>query len=85
MTTLDVAAVRAAFAETVNRVSYGHERVAIRRHGKVMAGIVSAADLALLEAINAHDAKEVRAALGRAKARGEKPLPWAQAKKELGL
>lgn len=85
MTTMDVAAVRAAFAETVNRVSYGQERVAIRRRGKVMAGIVSTEDLALLEAINAHDAKEVRAAIARAKAKGEKPLPWAEVKKELGL
>jgi PHD/YefM family antitoxin component YafN of YafNO toxin-antitoxin module len=85
MTVLDVSTVRETFAETVNRVSYGSERVAIRRHGKIMAGIVSAEDLALLEAINAQDVKEARAALAKAKAKGEKPLAWTEAKKQLGL
>jgi len=85
MTILEVTAARAAFAETVNRVSYGHERVAIRRHGKVLAAIVSAADLAILEAINARDLKDAKTALARARAKGEKPVAWKEAKKRLGL
>lgn len=85
MTILEISEVRGSFAETFNQVSYGNERVAIRRRGKVLAGIVSAEDLAILEAINAADLKEAREAIARAKAKGEKPVAWAEAKKVLGI
>lgn len=85
MTTLDVTNARKGFAEAVNRVSYGKERIAIRRHGKILAGLVSAEELALLEEINARDLKEAKAAIAAAKKKGEKAVKWSEAKKRLGL
>lgn len=40
---------RKDLAELVNRVAYGGERIPLSRHGKVVAAIVSAEDLQLLE------------------------------------
>jgi prevent-host-death family protein len=85
MTILDVTTARESFAETVNRVSYGKERVAIRRRGKILAAIVSAEDLAVLEAINARDLADAKAAIASAKASGQKPVSWEDARKQLGL
>ena len=44
-----VTRARAEFADLVNRVVYGSERVVLTRHGKPIAAIVSAADLGRLE------------------------------------
>jgi prevent-host-death family protein len=86
MTVLDVTQVRDSLAETINRVSYGRERIAIRRHGRVMAAVVSADDLELLEKLSMlKDVDDVKQALGEAAANGEQPIPWEQAKKRLGL
>lgn len=40
---------RAQLAELVNRVAYGGERIPLSRHGRIVAALVSAADLAQLE------------------------------------
>jgi PHD/YefM family antitoxin component YafN of YafNO toxin-antitoxin module len=80
---MEVTAARNAFADALNRVSYGHERIAIRRHGKILAAMVSPDDLALLEAINAQDLKDAKAAIRAAKAKGHKALAWTTAKKKL--
>ncbi|WP_285493802.1 type II toxin-antitoxin system Phd/YefM family antitoxin [Actinomadura sp. NBRC 104425] len=42
---------RAEFADLVNRVAYSGERIALTRRGKVMAALVSAEDLELLESL----------------------------------
>jgi prevent-host-death family protein len=44
-----VTQARAEFADLVNRVVYGGERIVVTRHGKPIAALVSAADLDLLE------------------------------------
>ncbi len=78
--------VRQDFAETVNRVAYGGERVVLHRRGRNLAALIPLEDLALLEELeDRQDAEEARKALASAKAKGEKPIPWAQAKKKLGL
>ena len=41
---------RAQLAELANRVAYGGERVVLTRHGKPFVALISAADLALLDA-----------------------------------
>jgi prevent-host-death family protein len=46
-----VTEARKDLAELVNRVAYGGERIPLSRHGKVVAAIVSAEDLDLLERI----------------------------------
>ncbi|MGW7352497.1 type II toxin-antitoxin system Phd/YefM family antitoxin [Streptomyces sp. Z26] len=49
---IPVTQARAALAELINRVVYGGERVVVTRHGKPLVGLVSAADLARLEALS---------------------------------
>ncbi|WP_231332861.1 type II toxin-antitoxin system Phd/YefM family antitoxin [Actinomadura graeca] len=48
-----VTEARKEFADLVNRVAYTGERVALTRRGKIMAALVSAEDLELLESLRA--------------------------------
>jgi prevent-host-death family protein len=48
---MTVTQARAEFADLVNRVAYTGERVVLTRRGKVMAALVSAEDLELLESL----------------------------------
>ena len=78
--------VRQDFAETVNRVAYGGERNALHRRGRDLAALIPLEDLALLEELgDRQDVKAARKALADARAKGEKPIPWAQAKRKLGF
>jgi prevent-host-death family protein len=54
---IPVTQARADFAELVNRVSYGGERIVMTRHGKPLAAIVPPADLERLEQLD-HDTEE---------------------------
>jgi prevent-host-death family protein len=47
---IPVTQARAEFADLVNRVVYGGERVVVTRHGKPIVALVPAADLAKLDA-----------------------------------
>ena len=77
---------RQDFAETVNRVAYGGERIVLHRRGRNLAALIPLQDLALLEELeDRQDAAAARKALANAKAKGEKPIPWTEAKKRLGL
>lgn len=53
---IPVTQARAAFAELVNRVGYGGERVVMTRHGKPLVALVSAADLRRLEELDGREA-----------------------------
>lgn len=76
---------RQDFAETVNRVAYGGERIVLHRRGRNLAALIPLEDLALLEELeDRQDVEAARKALADAKAKGERPIPWAQAKKKLG-
>jgi prevent-host-death family protein len=46
---IPVTQARDELADLVNRVAYGHERITLTRHGKVVAGLVPPGDLAWLE------------------------------------
>jgi prevent-host-death family protein len=48
MDEIPVTQARAELSDLVNRVTYGGERIVLTRHGKAVAAIVSAADLARL-------------------------------------
>ena len=81
MTKLAATALRRAFADTVNRVAYQGERIALERHGKTVAALVSADDLELLEALeNRMDLAAARKAL---KEPGRRR--WEKIKADLGL
>lgn len=50
---IPVTQARAEFADLVNRVGYGGERIVVTRHGKPLAAIVSAADFEQLQQLDA--------------------------------
>ncbi|MCJ7504684.1 MAG: type II toxin-antitoxin system Phd/YefM family antitoxin [Acidobacteriia bacterium] len=51
-----------------------------------MAALIPMEDLALLEELEDRlDVEQADAILARAKAKGEKPIPWEKAKKKLRL
>jgi prevent-host-death family protein len=49
---------RAEFADLVNRVVYGGERIVVTRHGKPIAALVPAADLERLDQLEALERAE---------------------------
>lgn len=81
MTKLAATAVRDAFSETINRVAYQGERIALERHGKTVAGLVSADDLEFLQALE--DRTDLTAARKALKEPGRRN--WTKVKAELGL
>jgi prevent-host-death family protein len=81
MTTVAASELRNNTSDTLNRVAYKGERLAVERHGKPVAALVSMEDLALLEALeNRIDLAAARKAL---KEPGRKN--WNKVKAELGL
>jgi antitoxin Phd len=74
-------ALRHQLADTLNRVAYQGERIALERHGKIVAALVSKDDLELLEALEDRmDLAEARRAL---KEPGQRR--WDEVKPTLGL
>lgn len=81
---LDISLARDSMSETINRVSFGKERIVIRRHGKELAALVPMEDLKFLEELEDRmDLEEARAALAETEEQGT--IPWEKVKKELGL
>ena len=81
---IDTSVARDGLSDTLNRVSYGKERIVIKRHGKKLAALVPMEDLMFLEEVEDRlDLEEVRAALAQAEAEGT--VPWEKVKKDLGL
>ena len=46
---IDSSRARDDFSDVINRVSYGQERLVVRRHGRDLAAVISLEDLAFLE------------------------------------
>ena len=75
-----------SFRETLNRVASKRERVIVCSQGKDVAAIVPMDDLAALEKLeDRQDLEQATKALADAKKKGERPIPWAKAKRKLGL
>lgn len=84
MTRLTVSDVRDDFADVVNRVAYGGERIVIHRRGKDLVALVPVEDVAMIEALEDRvDIVQARKALAEARAKGT--VHWADLKAELGL
>jgi PHD/YefM family antitoxin component YafN of YafNO toxin-antitoxin module len=81
VTRLAASAVRDTFSETINRVAYKGERIALERHGKTIAGLVSAEDLELLQMLE--DQMDLDATRKALKERGRRD--WLKVKADLGL
>ena len=81
MKKLTITQARDALGDTVNRVSYGHERILIERRGRNMAALVPVEDLELLEQLERQlDLDAAREAL-----REPGSIAWEDVKAELGL
>ena len=73
---------RLQFAEVVNKVAFGHERIVLHRHGKDVAAVVPVEDLRFLEALEERmDIERARAALKENTPR----VSWKKLKEGLGL
>ncbi len=82
MTHMSVTKARSEFAEIVNRVAYGHERIVITRRGKNVAAVVPAEDMNLLEELE--DRMDIEAA-EKALAESDELIPYEKVRRELGL
>ena len=81
---MDTSVAREGLSDTLNRVSYGKERIVIKRHGKELAALIPMEDLIFLEELEDRmDLEEARAALAEAEKEGT--IPWEKVKKDLGL
>ena len=86
MTRITASEAKESLARSLSRVALKRERIIVRRNGKNVAAIVPMEDLAALEELeDRRDLRAAKKALADAKKKGEKPIPWAKAKKELGL
>jgi prevent-host-death family protein len=72
---LPASKAREGFADAINRVAFGKERVVLRRRGKEVAAMVPIDDLRLLEKLEDRiDLDDARTALAETKKKGAKPL-----------
>lgn len=84
MIKLEATAARASFADLINKVHYGTDRVIIGRRGKEMVALIPVEDLRLLEMIEDQiDLEAARKALANPKNKVRVPLE--NVKKRLGL
>lgn len=82
---LSISAARDHLAEVVSRAAYGGRITYVTRHGQRMAAIVPAEVAEAIErAEDAEDVAAAREALARIDA-GDKPVPLAELRAELGL
>ena len=72
-------------ARAAERVHQDGKRLPIRRNGRVIAALVPADDLKVLEEMDRLDVKTGRRVMAQAKARGEKPIPWNVVRKRLKI
>ena len=80
---IGVSEARETFAELVNRVAYGRERVLVARRGRPIAAIVPIDDVEFIERIE--DELDRQAALeALADPEHAETIPWEQVKAKLG-
>ncbi|MDJ0355724.1 type II toxin-antitoxin system Phd/YefM family antitoxin [Paenarthrobacter sp. PH39-S1] len=87
MSEMSVTDVRSRLSEAVDTARVKHEPVYLLRHGRRVAALIDAEDLAnLIEAAEDLDdlraANEARTEMAES---GQGPIPWEEVKAELGL
>ena len=86
MAHLPVTKAREELSDMINRVVYRGERVVLERRGKDVAALVPIEDLKRIEELEDRlDAAALKKARSEARRRGQRPIPWSRAKKNLGL
>jgi len=75
---------RQQFAEMINQVAFGGERIVIHRHGKQLAAVVPIEDMNLIHSLESRlDLDDARAALKVAQEKGT--VSMDELKSQLGL
>ncbi|MEU1460890.1 type II toxin-antitoxin system Phd/YefM family antitoxin [Streptomyces sp. NPDC005727] len=78
---IPVTQARAEFADLINRVVYGGERVVVTRHGKPLVALVSAADLERLDALEEPDGEEIVSSVSKVR----EAAPAARERQRFGI
>jgi len=60
MKKLEATKARQEFADTLNRVAYGRDRIVLQRHGKSVAAVVPVDDLDLIKRCEEEEATRTR-------------------------
>lgn len=87
MRSISASEAREEFAEIINHVAYGGERIVVRRREKELAAVIPMEDLRLLERLiqqeeDRLDAEEARKVLADP---NDETVPWEEARKDIGL
>ena len=84
---LSITEARKRLAEIIDQAQTEHEPIYLTRHGRRVAAVIDADDLAgILElAEDMADIRAAEAARAEMKATGERPIPWDEVKADLGL
>ena len=86
MTRIPVTKARKTLSDVVSHVAFGGDRVVLSRNGRDLAAIVPMELYRLMELEEDRlDVAEMHRAKREASARGEKPVPYEEARKRLGL
>ena len=86
VTHLDANQACREFTDTLERVSLGKERIVLQTEGQDVAVLVPIEDLSLLEQLeDLADVKAAEAAEAEAAAKGETPISWEEARRQLEL
>ncbi len=86
MLEISVSEARGRLSQVIDQARVDHDPVYLTHHGRRVAAIIDAADLARLIEL-AEDAVDLRAAQEAREtiAAGEKTIPWERVKADLGL
>ena len=83
MTTVTAKQLKDSSSEVLGRVQYGHERIAVTRHGKQVAAVVSIEDARLLDRLeDVLDVHDALAAIEEAERKGT--ISLGELRKKLG-
>lgn len=85
MTHLEASQAYHDFADALERVSLGKERIVLQRDGRDVAALIPIEDLSQLEDEDKADVAAATAAEAETAANGESPIPWQEARQQLGL
>ena len=86
MTRMPVTRARRTLSDVVSHVAFGGDRVVLSRNGRDLAAIVPMELYRLLELEEDRvDVAEMHRAKRESASRGEKPVPYEEARKRLGL
>ncbi|MFE3634445.1 type II toxin-antitoxin system Phd/YefM family antitoxin [Streptomyces cellostaticus] len=78
---IPVTQARAEFADLINRVVYGGERVVVTRHGKPLVALVSAVDLERLDALEEVAEEGIAGSVSQVR----EPAPAARERQRFGI